>query len=329
MTYVKLSAAVKLDTDTVANLSATVKDNMIQVRDQFQQMAKDILWLNVTFLGQSTLHVMIRQIELTLLQLVQQVIDLLDAIQLAIQGTSIKLINPMKLQSILRNVTLHLPGYELIVGTSIRDIHLYYDLAEVSILVNAHCINTVLNIRLKSANGHFTLFRIIILPTYITSGKFAQYQVDYTYFGLQHKVVTFCFRKQAMIIVKRTALLYVQQTYLYSVHSLLHAKRAYFPRPRLLIARAGGSYSSTPRLHFFTATERLGSSTFRHRTVSPCIATMIAAKSPILYRSSRPAFFTILHSATSLQTNFRRFQSYTARHKQNFIQRSFIFQTSP
>jgi hypothetical protein len=86
---------------------------MIQAHDKFQQIASDILWLNVTFLGQSTLHVVIRKLEFTLLHLVQQADDLLDAIQLAIQGTlSIKLINPMTLQSILRNVTLHLPqGY--------------------------------------------------------------------------------------------------------------------------------------------------------------------------------------------------------------------------
>jgi hypothetical protein len=104
----KLDTATKLHTEAIANLSSILKDNMVQVHGKFQQVASDILWLNITFLGQSTLHVVIRQLEFTLLQLVQQVDDLLDAIQLAIQGTlSIKLINPMT-QSILRNVTLQL-----------------------------------------------------------------------------------------------------------------------------------------------------------------------------------------------------------------------------
>lgn len=114
LTYVKkLSTTVKLDTNSIANLSYIIRDNVILAHDQFQQMARGILWLNVNFFGQSTLHVMIIQLEFTLMQLIQQVNDLSDAIQLAIQGTlSIKLINPMTLQGILRNVTLQLPeGY--------------------------------------------------------------------------------------------------------------------------------------------------------------------------------------------------------------------------
>jgi hypothetical protein len=132
-------------------------------------MARDIIWLNVTFFGQSTLHSSIRRLEFTLLQIIQQVTDLLNAVQLAIQGTlSIKLISPLVLQNILRNVTLHLPqGYKLIAGTSIQDIHSYYDLATVSVVANAHCINIVLSIPLKSANRYFALFKIVTLPTYI------------------------------------------------------------------------------------------------------------------------------------------------------------------
>ena len=189
LTYVKnLSTATKLGTEAVANLSNIVKDHMIRSHDQLQKMAGEIMWLNVTIFGQSALHGAIRQLEFTLLQLVQQIDDLIDAVQLAIQGTlSIKLINPVTLQNILRNVTLQLPqGYELIVGTKIQDIHTYYDLAAVSVVDNAHCVNIVLNVPLKSANRHFTLFRIVTLPTQITSDKFAQFQVDYDYFGLQH-----------------------------------------------------------------------------------------------------------------------------------------------
>jgi hypothetical protein len=43
-----------------------------------------------------------------------------------------------------------------------------------------------LNIPLKPANRYFTLFKIITLPVRVSSDKFVQYSVDYSYIGLQH-----------------------------------------------------------------------------------------------------------------------------------------------
>jgi hypothetical protein len=108
-------------------------------------------------------------------------------VHLAIRGTlSIKLVNPVTLQSILRNVTLHLPhNYELIAGTNVQNLHLYYSLAKVSVIANAHCANIVLTIPLKSANRYFSLFRIVTLPTYVAPDKFVQIQTDCVYFGIQ------------------------------------------------------------------------------------------------------------------------------------------------
>jgi hypothetical protein len=103
----KLDTAVKIDTDAIANLSNIIKDNMIQSHDEFQKIARVILWLNVTLFGQSELHTMIRQLEFTLFHLVQQVDELFNIIQCAMHGRlSIKLVSPTALQSILRNVTL-------------------------------------------------------------------------------------------------------------------------------------------------------------------------------------------------------------------------------
>jgi len=144
-TYVKklLNTAVKIDTEATANLSNIIKDNMIQSHERFQQVARDILWLNINLFGQSELHTVIRQLEFTLFQLVQQIDVLFNIIQSAIHGRLfIKLVNPTVLQSILRNVTLRLPeGYELIAGNNIENIHLYYDLSGVSIAANTHYIN--------------------------------------------------------------------------------------------------------------------------------------------------------------------------------------------
>jgi len=49
----KLNTAVKIDTEAIANLSNIIKDNMVQSHERFQQVARDILWLNITLFGQS------------------------------------------------------------------------------------------------------------------------------------------------------------------------------------------------------------------------------------------------------------------------------------
>ena len=118
--------------------------------------------------------------------------ELKKTIQCAIQGKlSIELVNPVVLQSILRNVSLQLPdGYKLITSTHINNIHLYYELIKVSVIANTHCIYLILNAPLQSADRHYTLFRIITLPIRVTADKFVQYSVDYTYFGLQHNQQT-------------------------------------------------------------------------------------------------------------------------------------------
>ena len=150
---------------------------MIQSHDKFQQMATDILWLNITLFGQSELHTMIRQLEFTLFWLVQQVVELFNIIQCVMQGRmSIKLVNPTVLQSILRNVTLRLPeSFDLIAGTNMKNIHSYYDLTAVFIVANTHCNNLLLNILLKSTNPCFTLFKVISLPTRVFSDEFVEY----------------------------------------------------------------------------------------------------------------------------------------------------------
>jgi hypothetical protein len=140
-TYVKkLNTAVKIDTEAVANLSSIIKEIMVQSHERYQQVVRDILWLNITFFGQSEMHTVNRQLKFTLFQLVLQIDDLFNVVQCAMHGLlSIKLVNPIVLQNILRNVTLGLPeGYELIAGTDIEIIHLYYDLTAVSVLANTY-----------------------------------------------------------------------------------------------------------------------------------------------------------------------------------------------
>jgi len=86
-----------------------------------------------------------------------------------------KLISPSLLQTILRNIRLHLPEeYKLIAGTTTEDIHQYYKLPKVSIVANSHCIKQMVHIPLKSADHHFTLYKkISCMKEYLLTDLFS------------------------------------------------------------------------------------------------------------------------------------------------------------
>jgi hypothetical protein len=70
------------------------------------------------------------------------------------------LVNPTTLQEILSNISLGLPeNYELVTGTKLQDIHLYYELIKVTVVGNAHGIKLVISIPLKTGDQHFTFTR--------------------------------------------------------------------------------------------------------------------------------------------------------------------------
>jgi hypothetical protein len=182
----KLSSAVEVNTDAVANLSSIVKDNLVQSHAKFQQVARDLMWFNITIHAQSDLFTTIRQLEFALLRLIQQLDELTNAIQHAIQGRlPINFINPTVLLGLLKNVSLHLPeGYELIAGVRNENVHLYYELIKVSVIATSHGIKLILHVPLKSNEQRFTLYKIVVLPERVSSEKFIQYVVDHAYFGL-------------------------------------------------------------------------------------------------------------------------------------------------
>lgn len=66
--------------------------------------------------------------------------ELTDAVQFTIMGRlPINLTGPTTLQAILRNIFLYIPEhYELIAGTRIENIHLYYDLIKTAVIGDAH-----------------------------------------------------------------------------------------------------------------------------------------------------------------------------------------------
>jgi hypothetical protein len=98
--YVKdLSTISKINAEAIANLSTILRNQVIQSHVELQNMAKEILVFNVTFFGQSTLFMHIRQLEFGLLYLTQQIDKLFNSLLCAIQG---KLVYPFVFQNILR-----------------------------------------------------------------------------------------------------------------------------------------------------------------------------------------------------------------------------------
>ena len=140
--FKKLDNMATVNADAIANLSTTVKDIVNQSYEKFQQTARDVIWLNYTLHGQSELFTAVRQLEFALLQMIQQVSDLIIAVQSVLQGKlPMNLINPTTLQIILRNVSTHLPeGYELLATPRSDNIYLYYELVSVALIGNLHGI---------------------------------------------------------------------------------------------------------------------------------------------------------------------------------------------
>jgi len=49
VTYVKsLDHTVRVNSDAISNLSTLLKNEMIQLHDKYQQIIRDIAWLNMT-----------------------------------------------------------------------------------------------------------------------------------------------------------------------------------------------------------------------------------------------------------------------------------------
>ena len=69
-------------------------------------------------------------------------------------------------------------------------------------VANTHCIHLVFNVSLQNADRHFALFRLITMPIRVTSDKFVQYSVNYTYFGLLHSQQSYLLLLEASLTIR-------------------------------------------------------------------------------------------------------------------------------
>jgi hypothetical protein len=137
----------------------------------------------------------------------------------------------------LKNISLHLPeGYELITGTKLKDIHLYYDTIQTAIIRDPYHFKIILNVPLKQANLHFILYKILALPIQISNGTFAQYLPEFLYFGTDH--------------VQRSYILFTEAEFSYCTQSniaICPANKAIFSR-QVLTCEASLFFQTTDNL---------------------------------------------------------------------------------
>ena len=120
----------------------------------------------------------VRELKFSLLQLTLKVDELIGAIQCILGGRlPMTLVKPLVLYSVLRNVSLHLPeNHELIAGTKWSNIYYYYDVIQATVVGNTHGMK-ILSIPVKSANQHFILYKLTVMPKRVSDERFFKYLV--------------------------------------------------------------------------------------------------------------------------------------------------------
>jgi hypothetical protein len=87
LSYVRnMESVIRVDTAAITNLSSVVKDFMLDSHGKYFELAKEIIWLNLTLYNRSEVFMAIRQLEFSVLQLSRQIDDLLAALQYVFLG---------------------------------------------------------------------------------------------------------------------------------------------------------------------------------------------------------------------------------------------------
>jgi hypothetical protein len=155
------------------------------------------------------------------MQMIQQTDELLTAIQYVMLGKlPVNLINPTTLQNILRNVSLQLPGgFDLIFVTKTENIHLLYEIANVTAVANVHGIKLIINVPLKQLVNYLRCTKYLSCLRGFRTTILFNIQFIFPIFQLiSASENTFCLRKQITIAVKQEKLLYAQPTWQYTAY---------------------------------------------------------------------------------------------------------------
>jgi hypothetical protein len=135
----------------------------------------------------------------------------------------------------------------------------YYQLVEVAAIGDIHGIKLIINIPLKTANSHFTLYKTIALPTRISDDKFVKYVFDHPYFGLDNDQHDYILLSEADLLHCKTSSITIgpaDVAIITQVH--LHVKPVYFFRELVATIFAEEVYIYTIKLRRCNSMEQSG-----------------------------------------------------------------------
>ena len=157
--------------------------------------------------------------------------------------------------------------------------HLYYELTKVSVVANVRFLNLVWSVPMKATDSHFTLFRLIALPTQISPDKFVKYSVDYAFFALQHSRRSYLLFTEADYsrCDKGNITICPAGTAGYSSQSLKCESSLFFQAENAKFC-VDGSSSFTTGHRFCNVMVNYGSTIFLNNNESLCAAPMTTSK---------------------------------------------------
>jgi len=138
----------------------------------------------------------------------------------------------------------------------------------------------VLTVPLKTTDSHFTLFRLISLPTQISFDKFVKYSVDYAFFALKHSRRSYLLLTEAdySLCDKGIITICLAETAVYSSQSLKCESSLFFFKQRTPTVYVDGSSSFTAAHRFCNVMVNYGSTIFLNNNRKLCDAPMTIRK---------------------------------------------------
>jgi len=92
----KLDSLSAVNTYAIANLSSIVKEKLMNSHEEFRQVTREIMWLNVTVYSQREIYMAIRRLELVLFGLGPKLDDFMPTMHCVISGNlTVKRIEPL------------------------------------------------------------------------------------------------------------------------------------------------------------------------------------------------------------------------------------------
>ncbi|PNF19103.1 hypothetical protein B7P43_G10550 [Cryptotermes secundus] len=169
LTYLKsIDEAISENAMGLATVTRVLKSVITNALTYQKSVEDEIQNLKTLINFQANVSRVMRELEFTVMQLQQSVIQLQEGLEISAVGRlSSVLIPPHNLSKILQEVALRLPqDVSLIAGFTVENMYVYYEVATVQAYATATTIRLIVRIPLRGADRVMTVFKSVPLPTY-------------------------------------------------------------------------------------------------------------------------------------------------------------------